>query len=135
MSQTAPPASPGIPPGGNPAYAILRNRDFACYLIGRLVATFGQQMLAMAVGWELYERTGSALALGFVGLTQMIPMIVFTLPAGHVADNYNRKHIIVLMTLILAGTSLALTFISATVAPVFWMYLCLFIAGTVRTFL
>jgi MFS family permease len=92
-------------------------------------------MLAMAVGWELYERTGSALALGFVGLTQMMPMIVFTLPAGHVADNYNRKHIIVLMTLILAGTSLALTLISAWAAPVFWIYLCLFVAGTVRTFL
>ena len=128
MSQPAPPPTAS-------AYAILRNRDFACYLIGRFVAVLGQQMLAMAVGWELYDRTGAALALGFVGLTQMIPMILLTLPAGHVADNYNRKHVIVLMTLILAGMSLALTLISAWAAPVFWIYLCLFIAGTVRTFL
>jgi len=135
MSQAASPNSAGSPPGTHGPYVILHNRDFACYLIGRLVASFGQQMLAMAVGWELYERTGSALALGFVGLAQMIPMIVFTLPAGHLADHSNRKHVIVWMTLCLAAVSLALTLISAWSAPVFWIYLCLFIAGTVRTFL
>ena len=48
-------------------YAVLRNRDFRVYLTGRLIAIIGQQMFAMALGWELYERTGSALALGFVG--------------------------------------------------------------------
>src|SRR5256714_7905681 len=80
-------------------YAVLRNRDFLLYLVGRFVASLGQQMLTVAVGWELYERTHSPLALGLVGLTQMVPMIVFTLPAGHVADNYDRKRIIVLMTL------------------------------------
>src|SRR5215467_6683050 len=64
-------------------YAVLRNRDFAFYLVGRFVASLGQQMLTVAVGWELYERTHSALALGLVGLTQMLPMILFTLPAGH----------------------------------------------------
>ena len=66
-------------------YAVLRNRDFRLYLIGRFIASFGQQMLIVALGWELYERTHSALALGFVGLTQMIPMFAFTLPAGHIA--------------------------------------------------
>src|SRR6266567_652552 len=78
-------------------YAVLRNRDFVFYLIGRLVASFGQQMLTVAVGWELYERTGSALNLAFVGLTQMIPMILCTLPAGHIADNFERKRVIVAM--------------------------------------
>src|SRR5881396_914148 len=99
-------------------YAVLRNRDFVLYLIGRLVASFGQQMLTVAVGWELYERTHSALALGLVGLTQMIPMVLFTLPAGHVADNYNRKRIIVLMTLVIACASLGLALISAMRAGV-----------------
>src|SRR5215216_3221350 len=74
-------------------YAVLRNRDFLLYLIGRFIASLGQQMLTVAVGWELYERTHSALNLGFVGLTQMLPMVLFTLPAGHIADNYNRKRI------------------------------------------
>ena len=92
-------------------YAVLRNRDVALYLVGRLVASLGQQMLTLAVGWELYERTHSALALGLVGLTQMVPMVLFTLPAGHVADNHDRKRIIVLMNLVVAGASLGLTFI------------------------
>ena len=51
-------------------YAVLRNRDFLLYLIGRFIASVGQQMLTVAVGWELYERTHSALNLGLVGLTQ-----------------------------------------------------------------
>ena len=45
-------------------YAVLRNRDLLLYLIGRFVASLGQQMLIVAVGWELYERTHSSLALG-----------------------------------------------------------------------
>src|SRR5215475_14427169 len=79
-------------------YHVLRNRDLALYLIGRFAASFGQQMLTVAVGWELYHRTHSAMNLGYVGLTQMVPMILFTLSAGHAADNYNRKRIILLTT-------------------------------------
>ena len=121
-------------PGQDP-YAVLRNRDFVLYLVGRLVASVGQQMLTVAVGWELYERTHSALALGLVGLTQMLPMLLFTLPAGHVADNFDRKRIIVLMNLVIACASVGLTIISALGAEVFWIYGCLFAAGTARTFL
>lgn len=126
------PPDPNLKPD---AYAVLRNRDLRVYLTGRLIAIIGQQMFAMGLGWELYERTGSALALGFVGLTQVIPMIICTLPAGHVADVYNRKRIIVLMTLILATVNLALAGISAARAPVILIYLCLIISGTAKTFL
>jgi len=116
-------------------YAILRNRDFVLFLIGRLVASFGQQMLTVAVGWELYERTHSALALGLVGLTQMVPMGLMILLAGHVADNYNRKHVILAMVSVIAAASLGLTLISAFRADVGWIYLCLLAAGVARTFL
>ena len=114
---------------------MLRNRDVVLYLVGRLAASLGQQMVTLAVGWELYERTHSALALGLVGLTQMVPMVLFTLPAGHVADNYERKRIIVLMNLVVACASVGLALISALRADVFWIYLCLFAAGVGRTFL
>ena len=117
------------------SYAVLRNRDFLLYLIGRFVASLGQQLLSAAVDWEIYERTGSALALGLVGLSQMIPMVVCTLPAGHVADNFNRKRIILLMTLVLAVASGGMTFISAVNAKVAWIYLCLVVIGAARTFL
>src|SRR5512138_3753143 len=108
--------TPPLRPTNDP-YAVLRNRDLVLYLVGRFVASIGQQMLTVAVGWELYERTNRALALGLVGLTQMIPMLLFTLPAGHVADNYNRKRIIIITSGVIACASLGLTFISALQAP------------------
>src|SRR5438034_7849510 len=107
----APDTPATVSPAGKTSdpYAVLGNRDFVLYLIGRLVASFGQQMLTVAVGWELYERTRSALALGLVGLTQMIPMVLCTLPAGHVADNYERKRIVIAMISVVALTSLGLS--------------------------
>lgn len=119
----------------NRAYAILGNPDLRLYLIGRLIAATGQQMMAMAIGWEIFQRTHSVMKLALVGLTQVVPMIFFTLPAGHVADNYNRKRIIMLMTLVVAMASLGLTLISFSQASVWWMYLCLFVSGATRTFL
>jgi MFS family permease len=116
-------------------YAVLRNPDLRIYFVGRLVAIIGQQMFATALGWEIYERTKSAMALGLVGLTQVIPMIICTLPAGHFADIYNRKHIIIAMTLVVAAANLGLSAISAAVAPVWLIYLCLIVTGTARTFL
>ncbi len=128
------PPSPPVKTDGDHPYALLKNRDFALYLIGRLVAVLGQQMFVMALGWEIYDRTRSAMALGLVGLTQMAPMFLFTLPAGHVADNYNRKRIVVLTTAVIAAASLGVAVISALRAPVPWIYLCLFIGATARTF-
>jgi MFS family permease len=129
-ADTSPEAAAPLSP-----YAVLRNADVLLYLIGRFVASLGQQMVMLAVGWELYERTHSTLALALVGATHMMPMVLFTLPAGHVADNYARKSIIVLMNLVTALASLGLTLISALGAPVGWIYFCLFAAGTARTFL
>lgn len=137
MSENVTPDS--LPSAGKPAfdhpYALFHNADYVRFLIGRLVSTFGQQMFAAFIGLELYQRTGSALALGFVGLTQFIPMFVFTLPAGHVADTYNRKHIILFTTLVMALVNVGLTLISAFHAPVVLVYVCLVIAGSARTFL
>ena len=116
-------------------YAVLRNRDLVLYLVGRFIASMGQQMLTVAIGWELYERTHKPLNLGLVGLTQMIPMILFTLPAGHVADNHDRKKIIIAMTFVIACASTVLALISFWKLPVGWIYAALFAAGTARTFL
>jgi MFS family permease len=136
MTDAEPPgaATPTDLPVASGAYAVLRNRDFRLYLIGRLFATIGQQMVFMAIGWELYERTHSAIALLFVGLTFVVPMVLLTLPAGHVADNYSRKKIIVGMTLVVLSSSLGMTLASTRHAPVFWIYLCLCVMGAARTF-
>ena len=102
-------AEPNSPPDH---YAVFRLRDFRLYLTGRLFAVFGQQMLTVAVGWELYERTHSPLALGLVGLAEMIAMVGCTLPAGHLADNFNRKRIILGALLLSSSASLGLALIS-----------------------
>lgn len=129
------PAPPPPKTADEHPYAVLKNRDFFRYLIGRFVASLGQQMLVVAIDWELYERTHSALPLAFVGLSLMIPMILCTIPAGHIADTFNRKKIILAMTLVLALASVGLTLISYFAAPVFWIYVCLFVIGAARTFL
>ena len=131
-----PPPSPGET--GGPAispYAIFRNQDFTLYLISRLVGVTGQQMFTIAILWEIYARTGSALALGLVGLVQVVPMFLFTLPAGHVADNYNRKRVVVLTTAAIAAASLGVGLVSWRHAPVSWIYFCLFVGSTANTFM
>lgn len=127
-------AAPLTGPRASP-YQILRNRNFLFYLTGRFMASLGQQMLTVAVGWELYERTGSSLALGLTGLMVFIPMVLMTVPSGHVADTCERKKVIVLMQAALAFTSLALALVSWRKMPVEWMYVSLFVAGVARTFL
>jgi MFS family permease len=129
------PDAPAPQPADEHPYALFGNRDFRYYLIGRLVSVLGQQMLTVAVGWELYERTGSPLALGIVGLVEMIAMVCCTLPAGHLADNVNRKRIILTALLVSSSASLGLALISWRHAPVTWIYACLFIAAVARTFL
>src|SRR3954454_4661277 len=116
-------------------YEVLRNRDFLLYLIGRFIASFGQQMVTVAVGWQLYERTHQPLALGLVGLTQMVPMIGLTLPAGHFADNHDRKRIIITGMLVMSLASIGLAISSYLVAPVGCIYGGLFVSGCARTFL
>jgi MFS family permease len=120
---------------GESTYAVLRNADFTRYLAGRFVASLGQQMLVVAIDWELYRRTHSALALAFVGLSLMIPMILCTIPAGHFADTFNRKKIILITTLLLAVASAGLTLASAFLSNVLWIYFFLVVIGAARTFL
>lgn len=127
--------SEGESPKKSGPYELLKNRDFLLYLIGRFIASFGQQMVTVAVGWQLYERTRQPISLGYVGLTQMIPMIGLTLPAGHFADNHDRKRTIMLTMLIMSLSSVGLAIASHLVAPVGWIYACLFIGGCARTFL
>ena len=81
-----------------------------------MVATVGNQMQGVAIGWELYERTSSPLALGMVGLVQVLPVILLAIPAGHAADRHSRKWLIILAhaLLLLATVGLALLSRGAT---------------------
>ena len=117
------------PPERHDPYAALRYRDFRLVVAGRFVATLGEMMVSVAIGWELYQRTNSALALGFVGLTLVIPVLLFSLPAGHLADHYNRQRIVVFSQMLLLFASLSLAALSWTQGALPLVYGALFLIG------
>ena len=70
-----------------------RHRSFRVFWFVRAASSMSFQMLAVAVGWTMYEITGSAFDLGLVGLAQFLPMVALTLVVGHVADRFDRRAI------------------------------------------
>ena len=115
-------------------YAALRHRDFRLLLTGRFLTAFGNEMLSFAIGWELWLRTHEAFALGMVGLVQVVPVILLSLPAGHVADQYNRKRIVLISELLLALCVLGLGWLSYTEGPLVLIYTLLLGIGIARAF-
>lgn len=115
-------------------YAALRFRDFRLLIGGTVLAIIGEQMLNTAIGWELYERTHAPLALGLVGLVQVLPVVLLALPAGHSADRFDRQRIVVVTTLLLALCSLGLALLSFTNGPLLLFYTCLLLMGAARAF-
>jgi MFS family permease len=109
-----PPCAPAIPPevGPHDPYAAFRFGGFSLFAIGNLLSIVGRQMLAVAVEWEMYRRTHSATALGLVGLVIAIPVVGFSLLAGHLADVFSRKRIILVSQIFSALTAVALALVS-----------------------
>ena len=120
------------PPGHDP-YQSLRIPGFRRYLTGFMVGTVGFQMQGVAVGWEIYERTHSALALGLVGLAQVVPLILFFLPVGHLVDRFDRRRVLMVALGGMALGAAGLAAVSIRQGPVPLMYAFLFLTGTART--
>jgi MFS family permease len=114
--------------------AVLRLRDFRLLLTGTVAGTLGLQMQTTAVGWELYERTGSALALGVVGLVALLPIVVLTLPAGHAVDSFDRRKLLMAAQGLFALAWLGLAAVSWWRAPLWMLYGCVLLAGIARAF-
>ncbi|MDG2540013.1 MFS transporter [Dyella jiangningensis] len=86
-----------MPSPTSPAADALRSHPaFVQFWFARICSGFGFQMLSVAVGWQVYAITGRALDLGLIGLVQFIPSVVLALPAGHVADQFERRRIVLL---------------------------------------
>ena len=58
---------------------LIKQRPFVLFWLARLASTMGYQMLALTIGWQIYELTNSAFDLGLVGLIQFVPAVVLTL--------------------------------------------------------
>jgi MFS family permease len=93
-------------------YAAFRFGGFSLFTAGNLLSITGRLMLAVAVEWELYARTHSATALGLVGLVIVVPVVALSLPAGHLADRFSRKRIILVSQIFSALASVALALVS-----------------------
>ena len=119
-------------PARHDPYRALRASGFRRYLTGHLVGTFGFQMQGVAVGWEIYERTHSTLALGLVGLAQVVPLILFFLPAGHLVDRFDRRRVLMVALGGMALGAAGLAAVSVRQGPVPLMYAFLFLTGTAR---
>jgi MFS family permease len=72
---------------------LFSHRAFVRFWLARLSGTTANQMLMVALAWHMYDITSSAWDLGLVGLFQFVPALLFTLPAGHVADRLHRGRI------------------------------------------
>ncbi len=115
-------------------YAALRVTDFRRFLAGHLISVFSVTMQTAVVGWQLYELTNSEMALGMVGLVQVLPMFLLTLPAGHAADVYDRRKLLMAATTLGVLTSCGLAYCSWQRAPVWLIYAFLFLSGVARAF-
>jgi MFS family permease len=102
-------------------FAALQHRDFRLYWGGRAVSSGGTQMQQAAVAWQVYLLTHSALALGFIGLFRVLPIVVFSLLGGVVADVVNRRALLLITQTWLLLVSAALALVTATGVITLWM--------------
>lgn len=117
---------------GHDAYAAWRLPDFRRVLFSGFAESVTGRMVDVAVGWELYERTGSAAALGLVGLVQIVPALLLALPAGHLADRYDRRRVAVGTMILLSLCSFGLTLLSHSHGPIALVYVLLGFIGAAQ---
>ncbi|MBY5672820.1 MFS transporter [Rhizobium leguminosarum] len=117
-------------------FAAFRHSSYTRFFFARFLLSFSQQIVSVAVGWQMYDQTGSAIYLGLIGLVQFLPSLLLILVTGSVADRYNRRAIAALCSLVSALCTLALLVMtlmgSFTPLPVFAVLL---IFGIERAFM
>jgi MFS family permease len=82
-------------PSADPSLSLRAHPAFVRYWFARCTARFAFQMLSVAVGWQVYDMTHRAFDLGLIGLVQFFPALLLALPAGHIADQFERRRILV----------------------------------------
>ncbi len=116
-------------------YAAIREPNYRQFAAGFLCSSTGLQMMGMALGWDLYERTNNEFILGLVGLCRALPVIAIAIPAGHVIDSADRKKVVVLTQAALALASAGLAAVSASESASVWMILLMVVlTGCARSF-
>ncbi len=129
------PARPVTAPPALARFVALRSRDFRLLLAGQAISLTGSQMQQVAVVWQLYLLSGSPLALGMLGAFRVVPIIVFALGGGVVADALDRRRLMLATQTVLALVSVALAVLAhtqhTTTAAIYGLA---FIAGAATAF-
>ncbi|MBM3526957.1 MAG: MFS transporter [Alphaproteobacteria bacterium] len=119
----------------HPPAELRRHRSFVFYWFARTSSNAAYMMQAVAVGWQIYDLTGSAFDLGLVGLVQFVPVVVLGLVVGQIADRYDRRRVIAFAQVLKALAAAA--FVAGTLGG--WltrdaMLAILFVSATARAF-
>jgi MFS family permease len=117
-------------------FAAFRFKDFSAFFIARAFNAMAVQMVDVAIGWLVYALTGSAFALGLVGLCIFLPNFLLALPAGQVADMFPRKKILAFSSFVSTSVAIALFIAAATESvSVPFLFVLITVSGIARAFL
>jgi MFS family permease len=115
--------------------ALLQHKSFLLFLLSRSFSRFSSQIASVAVGWQIYDLTGSAFALGMVGLVQFLPTLLLVFVAGDTADRYERKRVAQVCLLVEALTALFLAWGAYTGSlTVVQIFIAMAVLGTAGAF-
>ncbi|MEJ1966332.1 MAG: MFS transporter [Gammaproteobacteria bacterium] len=117
------------------ALAALRYRDFTVFAIARFCATLAWQILGATVGYQLYQLTHDPLSLALVGLAQFLPFVLCVLPAGQVADRFDRRLVLICAYSAEAACAAALLWFTLSGIKIVWpVFLAMTLFGAGRAF-
>ena len=126
------PDSPKAPRRGLEAFA---SRDFRRYQLARVAVILGAEAQSVAVAWQVYSITHRAIDLGYTGLALFLPGLIFLLPAGHVADRFDRRRVIMACYALQCFCTAALVVLARNnTQSILAIYSVLFLVGTGRAF-
>lgn len=128
MSASA--AEAGAPPQG-----LLRHPNYPFFWSSRVLSSMGYQAASVVIGWKVYEDTGSAYALGLIGLVQFLPVLLLTFVVGHVADRFDRRRVVLTCQAVECLTLAAMTAgIVTQVLTVPGLFVAVVMLGATRAF-
>src|ERR1035437_5381350 len=111
---------------------VKRDRDFRMIWLGQLVSGVGRQVTVVALPFELWQLTHNSLSIGLLALVQLVPILVFSLGGGAIADAVDRRRLLVATQALLALSSVCLAVLAAQPSPPIWaLYVVAFVAAGV----
>src|SRR5689334_6528278 len=125
--------APAVPESANES--VFARRDFRLYFVSFFLAALAFGAQSVAVSWQIYDIARDPIALGYAGLAQFLPMVMLSLPAGDIADRYNRRTILMLGFVVQALCSALFLVLTITRYHGLWpFYVLLGMFGAARVF-